>query len=452
MTIFLAHLTSFLIGYLMLNLILKNTDPKSASLLPILSFAIGIGCSSLLTFFSFLLFNGYNRWGILTFNYGFLFCLLLFHLLIKSDSIYHHLKYLFNLKLLRFSTIFLWVLWAGLLPVIHFFATTHPFGEWDAWALWNMKMKFLILSDHSWKDIFTKLHFHTQPDYPILLPLFNVWVYAVSQVKFQAISFWTAIILSLSTIVLLFYGLRRFVKQRVAILGSLILLFHPFYIFLSTAQYADILLALYLLASIITLLLALREGSPPNAMICGLFLGLMTFTKNEGIVMTILLLILTSLYALIEGRKEQKYDPRIFIYLFGGVCLTGLSTMIFKIFLASPNRDILTNFSQLQFFSLEGLLLVGNTIIDELFNKKWSFLWAFLLILTLLGLPKFFKKECKIISGFFIIFFLVVLFIYLTTTNFDLSWRLASTLSRICFYILPSLLFFNFYTHWWQRP
>jgi len=62
-----------------------------------------------------------------------------------------------------------------------------------------------------------------------------------------------------------------------------------------------------------------------------------------------------------------------------------------------------------------------------------------------------FYKECKVMTLFFIGYILILITVYLTTTNFDLSWRLKNTLPRIYFYLLPSLMFFLFYIHWREK-
>ncbi|VAX37610.1 hypothetical protein MNBD_UNCLBAC01-1635 [hydrothermal vent metagenome] len=436
--IIFAYIISFAIGWLIIETLLKNKNPFCISLQIPLAFALGLGISSLLTFISFLIGNGLHIWFVIGLN---LLVLLILIFINKTNTACCVPTIKFS-----WSNIALTFFWIALYISIYTLSYRHPFGEWDAWALWNMKSKFLIFAGENWKAIFTDLHGHSQPDYPLLLPFIHTWSYCFSQQELIPIPRITAVAFATLCPMLLYGGLAQFAKKRIALMATGIIVINPFYIFLATAQYADILISFYLLASIITLISTLRYQNNSLALLCGLFLGLMTFIKNEGIVFMLLLAALFSFFILYENRRHWK----LLGHLAAGIALTACATIFFKLFLAPPNKDILANLTnvELTFFNLKGLMIVKNAILHEFLHKRWCLVWLFLSFLFVIGVPKFFKKECKIITLFFISYFLVILYIYLTTINFDLTWRLKSTLHRILFYLLPSLLFFGFYVHW----
>ena len=339
-------------------------------------------------------------------------------------------------------------MWGLCLAFIILLSERHRFGEWDAWALWNMKTKFLVAAGVSWKDLLTKLHWHTQPDYPLLLPFINVWIYATCSSEVWRIAQVTAVLLTFSSGLLLYCGLRQFFNRGVAFLISCVLLSHPYFAHLGTAQYADVLLSYLLLASFIFLTAAIRQGSAFLAMLAGIFLGIMGFAKNEGVMMAFILLALSLPYLFFQKRT----DAACFIIIrrmLAGFGIFFAVTLVFKIFLSPPNRDVFTNLTSgnLAYLNLKGLGMIYHAVVAEMLQKRWIGIGPVILFLIAVKLPGFFRGEAAIFSVFFLLYFLLVSAVYLTNASFDLSWRLTSTIPRIFGYLLPSILFVCFYVH-----
>lgn len=443
MILLLPYIFSSLIGFLAMQLILGKSIQLNKTLNVTLSAALGIGLTATLTFYSLFIFSGFSRRGILILH----LILLLILFGIQAPKLWaktRRLTWGFN-----FLAPIAWIGWGLLLHAIQFLAKMHPYGEWDAWALYNMKTKFLIFSGSNWQAIFNELHWYTQPDYPLLLPSINVFSYAVTNASLSSIPMTTGIVLAMLISWLMFGGLKQITHTTIAFLASFLLLANPFYIFQSTAQYADTLLAFYLLAGIISLKLTLVHFRKSSAWLTGLLLGFMTFSKNEGIVMSILLIGCFMVYLL--ARKAPKKDKRksliLIPCLLGGFLLTSSPAIILKLFLAPPNKDIFGGLStvHMQFLNWKGFTLILDAIMYETTHRRWAFIWIFIIFLAAAANIKLFYKECKVFLAFLFLYLCVLTLIYLTTVNFDLSWRLKSTIHRICYYLLPSLLFFCYY-------
>jgi len=58
-----------------------------------------------------------------------------------------------------------------------------PHGGWDAWAIWNLRARFIFRAGESWPQAFGAFMPHT--DYPLLIPLSVVrgWAYLGSEVQ-----------------------------------------------------------------------------------------------------------------------------------------------------------------------------------------------------------------------------------------------------------------------------
>ncbi|MBP9854415.1 MAG: glycosyltransferase family 39 protein [Candidatus Omnitrophica bacterium] len=442
MSILIPLILSSLTGYLIIITLFREKTIINKTLTLVLSAGLGIGLNSVLTFYSFFIMNGFNRKAIWTFSSVIPFILILIN----------HKTILYKMKNCSFKINFLspvvWTLWGVLFYIILFMAKAHPFGQWDAWALYNMKMKFLLFGADHWKDIFEKLHWYTQPDYPLLLPFINVYHFALSQTPQQTVPLITGVVFTMLIGWVIFGGLKQIMSSSVAFFASLLLLSNPFFIFQSTGQYADTILAYYLLASILCIQLTLLYSNKPLAFLSGLMLGLMTFVKNEGIVIAIILISIFIVYLVFKSvPKEEKNKWLLLIpFLMTGFLITASPTLILKLFLAPTNKDIFgLSVIHMKFLNWDGFMILVHAFITEISQKRWTFIWFFIIFLFLVANKKLFYKECKIVILFLILYSFVLTIIYLTTVNFDLSWRIKSTLPRICYYLLPSLLYYAYY-------
>ncbi|MBF0533260.1 MAG: glycosyltransferase family 39 protein, partial [Candidatus Omnitrophica bacterium] len=313
-----------------------------------------------------------------------------------------------------------------------------------------MKTKFLLFAGKNWTDLTRQLHWHTQPDYPLLLQSLNAWLYTLTGRDLAYLTRWNGILRSLLCLHLLYAGLKHLTSPKIAYAVTALLAFNPIYFSNAISQYADITLSYQILAILMCLLLGLNQKAKSYFLTAGLFAGLLTFTKNEGIVMAGLFGMILSAVLLLCPRQERKTNLGFWLAWVSGFILTCWPTLVFKICFAPANRDMMggIDFAALKFFNLHGLIVLSVFTLKEILKPGWIGLWVMLLATTLLFLPRLFKKENKIGAFFFIGYGLVLTWIYLTTKNFDMVWRLVSTLERIMLYLLPGLLFYVAYCVW----
>jgi hypothetical protein len=162
-----------------------------------------------------------------------------------------------------------------------------PHGEWDAWATWNIRARWLIDGTPAWLDAFQKPNIHR--GYPLLLPctVARSWVYAGERDPFVpaavAAAYGAALVLLLGTTLAALRGRAQ------AMVGALCLLGTPVFLRIVPWQYADVPLAFNLLAAVA--LLSLYDRSPergrPLLLWAGVATGLAAWTKNEGIALAL---------------------------------------------------------------------------------------------------------------------------------------------------------------------
>ena len=58
-----------------------------------------------------------------------------------------------------------------------------PHGDWDAWAIWNLRARFLVRAGEFWRDAFSSQIAWSHPDYPLLVPgtIALIWTLAHSE-------------------------------------------------------------------------------------------------------------------------------------------------------------------------------------------------------------------------------------------------------------------------------
>jgi len=165
----------------------------------------------------------------------------------------------------------------------------HPHGDgWDAFAIWNLHARFLFRGGLHWRDGFTTLIPWSHPDYPFLLPaaIAHFWTYLGHDDPH--IPDTISLLFTFGTVGLLVSALSLLRGRAAAMLGGLTLLTTPFFIEQGAAQYADIPLSFFILATL-ALLCADDEDSHHGLtshrclVLAGLAVGFAAWTKNEGL-------------------------------------------------------------------------------------------------------------------------------------------------------------------------
>ena len=207
--------------------------------------------------------------------------------------------------------------------------TVAEFGFWDAFAIWNLKAKFLMCEGPVWQQVFSDLISWSHTDYPLLLPLnvARLWVYAGEPACL--VSAGVSILFTMLIVGVLYAGVAR-VRGRVqGCLAALALLATSGFIRQGTNQVADLPVAFFLLAAFCALSLSFPttsmstspdEGTRPgrHVVLTGLLIGAAAWTKNEGALIALALLAGTFLVTLRNGGMRRAASVT-------GVLLLGLA-------------------------------------------------------------------------------------------------------------------------------
>jgi hypothetical protein len=181
----------------------------------------------------------------------------------------------------------------------------HPEGGWDAWAIWNLRARFLFRAGDDWRLALAGAI--DLPDYPLLVPgsLARVWTILGGE------SVWAGsclgILFTLLTVGLLVASVAARRGVVPGMLAGMVLLGTVRFLRWGAAQYADVPLSFFFLAALALLMVdgqrhAEADGKTRSGLLllAGLMAGLAAWTKNEGLVFIAAIL---SVHTAVVGRQ-----------------------------------------------------------------------------------------------------------------------------------------------------
>ncbi len=391
----------------------------------ILSIALGLGLAGHAVFYTACAFNIHARWVPVI-------------LFLIVGSLYY---WRWKKPAIRWSMdTYSWLILGAFMVLAGFLifeSSIYPMGGWDAWSCWNLKAKFLFDGKEHWRDMMDPLLWRSNTHYPLLLPTINVFFFHISGSVLGIIPQVNSIILTLLTAALLYSSITAFAwKNRLlAILITTAFFLIPLNILLGISQYSDILFALYLLAIFSTWLFAYKNSSSGDYILCGLFTGLLTFTKVEGMAAGGLMAGLISV-ELIRRRQWKLLQPYL-LGLFIGI----LPTIVFQIGFPVANEAFTNGLVSFAKPALPSRLVsIILLTIGEMINLKWHCLWLAVAV-GIFFIPR--QKNIGPLSylGIFFGAYAVILFgFYYVNTFFEIEWWIPQTLHRILFALGPAAL------------
>ncbi len=442
--IFLPFFISSAIGILVVNRLFKKADKPNIFFHIFLATGIGLGISSHLTFYSFLILDRLMPAGIIDVHLvllGALLTDLLIRRQIKKPEIAFPRLTVKN-SALTFLIFFILVLVVAQ-------GRFYPYGGWDAWQVWNFKAKFLLLSGDNWHDLFSPEIWRSSPHYPLLLPLINVWAWLFTAKPVDATPLVTSIFFTVLTAGLLSSALWGKTKNIFSLLPALLILTLPFFNLLATTQYCDIVLSFYLLAALLTLSDAQKTRSPSFAGLSGICTGFLTFTKPEGLVAALIISgLVVALTILSRRRKPKNFSVIQSGFFFAGLAVVSLPTFAFHVLYSPGNQTFINGLtSALKPVTWQRLQIIMGFLLLELSSAKWNGIWLLLGAGLLLGGKKPWTPDNTLIAGFLFLYFAVIVAYYEINTYFEIKWWLSVSLNRILFSLLPLVLFWIFSTY-----
>jgi hypothetical protein len=351
----------------------------------------------------------------------------------------------------RFSWI--WLLRAAALASLLFFAfdlsesaAANPYGQWDAFGIWNVKARFLASGNAGWRNAVAAntaagLGGASHPGYPLLLPASVARAWTLTGDFSNTAPVVLSVVFTLATLGLLAGAIGSLRAETLGLLALVVLLATDSFRAQGALQYADIPLSLYVLAT--CALLAIAEGRdwPAGALaLAGLCAGLAAWTKNEGGPFLLVALAV----ALWRG------GPRRAVWMAAGTAPVAVLLGAFKLFAVAGSEPVLPK-------------TIAETIPKLTDPSRWiqitasfatNFLhlgapWAHpLLLVVILAVTVGVIGRSEAISRLWlalpVLGLLAAEFALYLVTTLDLTWHLSTSNYRLVTQVWPALLFVAF--------
>jgi hypothetical protein len=328
-----------------------------------------------------------------------------------------------------------------------------PHGKWDAWAIWNFRARWLFRGEAQWTYAFSNYVLDSHPDYPLLLPVsvFRIWISLGKDIV--AIPILIAGFYTFGSILLILSSIAIFRGQTQGYLAGIVMLMATNFLKNGTYQYGDIPLAFYILSTVI--LFNIKDCSPNASSrimyLAGLTASGATWTKNEGLLFLIVILLVHVIGDSIMNDWRRSLKD-YFCFLLGLIPI--LSSLIFFKLKFAPANDMvnLDSLSSiwnklLQFDRYQQILIAFAKKIF-LFNDGLNLLLVVYLLIS--GLDKTYFKQRRFFAQTSLLVLLLggYFFTYVIFSYNDLAaleWHLKTSLDRLIIQIWPFWVFLLFY-------
>lgn len=283
----------------------------------------------------------------------------------------------------------------GLVAFLAWLAFVLPLG-WDGLFVWEFKARQAFLNGGaipliSYTD---PTRTWTHPEYPLLLPLTEVWMYGWLNDPNQQMLKLLFLGFSLAAVGLLFTAGSRLAGCRWnGFLAATLFLFLPWPVLGADAAlsgYADAPLGAFYLASFIYLLECL-EGPDNTWRMAASLIAVLPWVKQEGAILWLSLLFVAGIGCLGRPHRLRSLIPLFAPGLLGIVAwqafVRGLEIEVGRDFVAVTLANLRSNLPRAPDIAVR----LGNELADW---KTWGFLWpVFLIALVLPGSDSFRRRR-----------------------------------------------------------
>jgi hypothetical protein len=325
--------------------------------------------------------------------------------------------------------------------------SAQPHGPGDAWAIWNLRARFLYRGGKDWRAGFGPELLWSHPDYPLLVPagVARCWTYLGHEATLAPAVF--GLVFTLAVVGVLGGTVALLRGRTQGLLASLVLVGTAFFLRLGSGQMADVPLAFFILAAVAPLCLHDRPGAGAagGLVLAGTMAGLAAWTKNEGLLFVACLVparLVTRSLAL-GWRKGLGELPALLLGLLPPLLLVAG----FKTLLAPPNDLVAGQGTQATLGRLGDLAryrVIGASFGEALLLLGPGAVAGLLLAFALLGrAPRAVRPAGALPLLTLVLMLLGYLAVYVTTPN-DLHWHLETSVARLVMHLWPLALLWYF--------
>ncbi len=311
----------------------------------------------------------------------------------------------------------------ALLFTYRFIGFSYRWGGFDGWAQWSMHARFLT-GEADWRALLATRFAH--PDYPLMQPALIGAAWRAFGAVDALVPMLVSVAVALGLLIALHSAVRAVAPKSFAVAAVLLCCIDPGFARCAASQYADTLLAFWMLLAMAFLVRDQSKG-PYQLVVAGFFAACAAWTKNEGIAFFAAL-------SVVVASLLRFHIPRTFAFL-GGALPVLLVLIGFKIGFAPPSDLAGPNgiaWSKLFDASRHGLVL--RTGVMHLASQG-----GFFLPLLGAGLLLAWRGKGRLIMATVLLTAAAYYTIYLITP-YEPVWHITHSVDRLAHQLVPLLL------------
>jgi hypothetical protein len=324
-----------------------------------------------------------------------------------------------------------------------------PHGAHDAWAIWNYRARWLFKGGSHWANAFTYLNAADSPDYPLLVTgsVFRIWSLIGADHIIAPIVI--AGILAVGSILVVFSGLTFLKGPNQGCLAAVFLLMTTQFMNVATYQYGDAPLAFFLLCTIV--LFSLEDHFPDLSdrllILAGLSTACAAWTKNEGVLFLLLIVVIRFLSRIHRG-KALALTRQFSCFCLG--LLPILITLVYFKFNFAIANDLVNqaNLSKIgeYLFDIDRYIQVFFGLTKKILTFNDHIFILSIVYLALSGIDRVGVNKSGMRSHLWVILLMLLGYsLSFFISPHDLDWHMGSSLRRLLVQLWPTWVFLCFY-------
>jgi hypothetical protein len=303
-----------------------------------------------------------------------------------------------------------------------------PHGAWDAWAIWNLRARFLFRVE-DWHEAVSAALVATHPDYPLLLPLNIARLWAWHGGEAAWVPALAAFLFGVATVLVVMGAARDSAAD--GSVGGLALLAAGPWIWEVLSQCADIPLGLFFAATLALMTNGIRRADASLVACAGVASSFAAWTKNEGL----LFVVIVAVVVLLVGADRMPRWRALAAWLAGALPVL-LVVAWYKLSIAPANdlaQPLADAWAKLMDPSRH--FLVVKTAIAA--AAPWWIAAAGAWLIAALVLRRRWDATAIRIAAVVLLMLAGYFVVYVVTTQ-SLEWHVNTSLSRLSVQLWPS--------------
>jgi len=324
-----------------------------------------------------------------------------------------------------------------------FEALIKPIVGWDAFAHWSIKAKIFFFEKGI--PLLPELMAYVRSkhgDYPLNLPFLQTWIAT-------CLGSWNDVLIKIifptlfiCTIFLIYSSLRRSKERINALFFSFLFASLPFAVYHGSIAYADFPLAVYYTASSLFLYRFICEKKTSFLLISAIALGLAGWTKNEGLALFVINLLVLFFFLIFSSMETLKERSKKFFAYAGVSLLFIVPWQVFKLLRGLPTSgDQMPQLSKLLEHAPRLPVIIIKFYEKMFFSGNWHLLWVLFFLSIILYYKKAFSAPRAYMLLMIALNIFVLGFIYYSTKSYSFLLD-GTTLNRNFLVFAPIAIFF----------